>query len=40
MVYTTHLAVDRVYKTYRKRLSVTMIIDAIIVDKQVGMYRF
>jgi hypothetical protein len=39
MGYTTHLAVDRVYKMYWKRLLVTMIIDAIIVDKQVGIYR-
>jgi hypothetical protein len=38
--YTAHLVVDRVYKTYWKRLSVTMIIDAIIMDKQVVIYRF
>jgi hypothetical protein len=30
---------DKVYKTYRKRLSVMMIIDAIIMDKQAGIYR-
>ncbi len=39
MGYTAHSAADRVYETYWKRLLVTMIIDAIIVDKQVGMYR-
>jgi hypothetical protein len=40
MCYTAHLAVDRVFKTYGKRLSVTTIIDVIVVDKQVRMYRF
>jgi hypothetical protein len=40
MGYTAHSAVDRVYKTYGKRISVMMIIDAIIMDKQVGIYRF
>jgi hypothetical protein len=40
MGYTAHLAVDRVYKTYGKRLSVTIIIDTIIVDKQAGTYKF
>ncbi len=40
MGYTAHLAVDRVYKMYGRRLSVTMMIDAIIVDKQAGIYRF
>jgi hypothetical protein len=33
-------AVDRVFKKYGKRLSVMMIIDAIIVDKQVEIYMF
>ncbi len=37
MGYIAHLAADRVYKTYGKRLLVTMIIDTIIVDKQVGI---
>ncbi len=40
MGYTAHSAADRVYKTKTKRLSVMMIIDAIIVDKKVGIYRF
>ena len=40
MGYTAHLAVNRVYETYRRRLLVTLIIDAIIVDKQVGIHRF
>ncbi len=40
MYYTAHLAVDRVYEAYGKRLSVMMIIDVIVVDKQVRMYRF
>ncbi len=38
MGYTTNLAVNSVYKTYKKRFSVTMIIDAIIVEEQVGIY--
>jgi hypothetical protein len=39
MGYTAHLAVDRVYETYG-RLSVTMVMDATIRDKQAGMHRF
>jgi hypothetical protein len=38
MGYTIYLAVDRVCETYKKRLSVMMIMDAIIVEEQVGIY--
>jgi hypothetical protein len=40
MGYIANLAVDRVYETYGRRLSLTMVIDAIFVDKQVGIYWF